>query len=114
MQQSLPEPWHDGDAVANVSTLLGEQFELTATKSDFYSVLKSICNHYEISCDVKPKWLLDRGITLKLSGSTIEVVLQQLSEQSGLAHEKLGEKRWMLVLPGRESSESETVQMDNF
>ena len=113
-QKSLPAPWIDGSPTGSVSTILGEEFQLSSKNSDFHSIIKSICNHFEISCEVKPKWLLDRGITLKLQAKSVESIFEEMGPITGLKFEKAGPKKWVAVLPGNESSESEVVLMDDF
>lgn len=112
--EPLPAPWDSGDSFGSMTTEYGETFVLDSSKSDFYSIVEDICNHFEISVVVQPVWLLDRGLTIKLEGTEAKEVLGQLAEKSGLELKESDEGGFTLMLPGHDSDASETVTMEDY
>ena len=98
----------------SVSSSPGANFTLKANGSDFFTVVESLCNNYEVTCVVKPKSLVDEGIAIEIAGTSAEETFADLAEKAGLSIEKTGDAEWTIVRPGSEDAESETVRMQSF
>ena len=106
--------WSDGPGNGAITSTIGEGLTLSATRSDFYSVIQSICDAFEVSVRVQPKGLVDEEITVGLSGESVESLMSELAEKAGLVCEPAADGVWTVTRPGYEDAAAETIRMSDY
>ncbi len=83
--------------------------EFEVFNAQFYRLLENICDHFQVSVVVRPKELLDRGITITVTGLDAQATLENLASQCKLQLENLGDKKWRLAAQNSENAPEQTV-----